>query len=44
MTDNVTQELIEDGMAHAETVACSPGDTRCYLGGTVLVSGSRCRS
>jgi hypothetical protein len=35
---------IEEGTAQAERVAGSPGDTRCYPGGVVLVSGCRCRS
>ena len=30
MADKVTQELIEDGMARAEKVACRPGDHWCY--------------
>jgi hypothetical protein len=30
MADKVTQELIEEGMARAEKVACRPGDDRCY--------------
>ena len=31
MTDlKLTQEMIEDGMARAEKVACAPGDDRCY--------------
>ena len=26
----LTQDMIEDGMARAEKVACPPGDDRCY--------------
>jgi hypothetical protein len=29
MTDRLTEEMIEDGMAGAETVACRPGEGRC---------------
>ena len=29
--DTLTQELIEDGMARAEEVACRPGDDRCSV-------------
>ena len=31
MADKLTQEMIEDGMARAEKVACRPGDDRCYV-------------
>ena len=30
MAELVTQAMIEEGMARAEKVACSPGDSRCY--------------
>jgi hypothetical protein len=30
MADQLTQEMIEEGMARAETVACRPGDDRCH--------------
>jgi hypothetical protein len=30
MANHVTQELFEEGMAHAEKVACSPDDDHCY--------------
>ena len=30
MSDKVTQEMIAEGMARAEQVACRPGDDRCY--------------
>jgi len=30
MVDKVTQEMIQEGMARAEKVACRPGDDRCY--------------
>ncbi len=30
MAENLTQEMIEEGMARAEKVACRPGDARCY--------------
>jgi hypothetical protein len=30
VADQVTQEMIEDGMARAEKVACRPDDHRCY--------------
>ena len=26
----LTQEMIDEGMARAEKVACAPGDDRCY--------------
>jgi hypothetical protein len=29
MADRLTQEMIEDGMARADKVACRPGDNRC---------------
>jgi hypothetical protein len=30
MDDRLTQEMIDEGMARAEKVACRPGDVRCY--------------
>jgi hypothetical protein len=30
MAENLTQEMIDEGMARAEKVACRPGDDRCY--------------
>ena len=30
MADRLTQDMIADGMARAEKVACRPGDDRCY--------------
>ena len=30
MTPELTQEMIDEGMARADKVACSPGDQRCY--------------
>jgi hypothetical protein len=30
MPDKVTQEMIEEGMARAQKVACAPGNDRCY--------------
>jgi hypothetical protein len=30
MADRLTQDVIADGMARAEKVACRPGDDRCY--------------
>jgi hypothetical protein len=30
MADMMTQELVADGTDRAETVACAPGDDRCY--------------
>jgi len=30
MAGTLTQEMIEEGMARAEKVACRPGDDRCY--------------
>jgi hypothetical protein len=30
MADQLTQDMIEEGMARAEKVACRPGDDRCY--------------
>jgi hypothetical protein len=29
MADRLTQDMIADGMARAEKVACRPGDDRC---------------
>jgi len=30
MADRLTEQMIEDGIAWAEKVACPPGDDRCY--------------
>ncbi len=30
-TPELTQEMIDDGMARAEKVACRPADPRCYV-------------
>ena len=30
MSDNVTQEMIEDGMARADKAACGSGNSRCF--------------
>ena len=29
MAEKLTQEMIDEGMARAEKVACTPGDQRC---------------
>jgi hypothetical protein len=30
MADALTEDMITEGMARAEKVACRPGDDRCY--------------